>query len=113
MTRPATMPVSVGVKPVLPCSSDSVVASDEPGLTRLGQIDWPNFSIVALIESLPESFGFVPLPLESACAGATPSSAATTAADTVNGAYRIEPQERIDFTLVTLVYKSHISGTVG
>ena len=34
MTKPATMPVSVGVKTVLPCNSDSVVARDEPGFDQ-------------------------------------------------------------------------------
>ena len=108
ITKPATMPVSVGVKPVLPCNSDSVVASDEPGLTRLGQIDWPNFSMVALIE--PLSFGVVVLP-ESACAGATPTRMVRPMRAS-NGAERIEPITRIDFTPVTLVHNSHISDSV-
>jgi hypothetical protein len=112
MTKPATMPVSVGVKPVLPCNSDSVVAKDEPGLTRLGQIDWPSFSIVALIGPLPESLGVASAPPESACAGAAPSRDAAKVVIANKGAAPIEPEERIDFTRVTLVYRSHVSGTV-
>lgn len=113
MTKPATMPVRVGVKPELPCNSDSVEASDEPGFTRLGQIDCPNFSIEALIESLPDSFGVLPAPPASACAGLAPRNAAARAVIAGNDARRIEPEERIDFTRVTLGHKSHVSGTVG
>lgn len=113
MTKPATMPASVGVKPVLPCNSDSVVAKEEPGLTRLGQIDWPNFSMVALIGPLPELLGVASMPPESACAGAAPSRDAARVVIANKGAAPIEPEKRSDITRVTLVDGSHVSGTAG
>lgn len=116
MTKPATMPVRVGVRPVLPCNSDSVLATEEPGLTRLGQIDWPNFSIAALTEpsvAVPVAWpGVLSMPFGSACAGAVPNivAAARTATTVVDGAtYRNQGS----VTQVTLVHNNHIHSTVG